>query len=425
MIRDTTDRLRNLLKTEAATLSKSAQTTAYVDSVDFRLTKEGDPVELLRNLTLAVQYGGRSEDISVIGTGTQSAVIIGILELCLRHRHRRGVRLFAVEEPELFLHPHAQRHVAALLRRISDEKDGQVIVTTHSPSVLSHLDILDVVRVDRDDSKATRLSRVPQSFGGLDKAERLLRPEACEMLFADRVVLVEGPSEVELLPRLASLVTMSLGSGNCDFDRLNTSVFSVGGKDRFVPYVELLEALKIEWRIICDADALHGSALDGLKRKFGINPNDNFEQQRAALRGCGIAVLRDGEIEDYYPQEALAAISGCLSTDVPREIDSHRVILDKPGSIQIVRTVVVDNADAIGAGPRERLPKLVEAWHSQAISKIRAGGRATEQRKTSEAIAVWLKKPKPAIAQEVARWIAAQSVVPEKLARLIQWATAK
>ncbi|PIS38410.1 MAG: hypothetical protein COT35_00940 [Nitrospirae bacterium CG08_land_8_20_14_0_20_52_24] len=421
-IRDATNKLRNVLKTEAETLSQSAQTTAYVDSVDFQLTREGDPAELLRNLSLSIQYGGRSEDISDIGTGTQSAVIIGILELCLRHRHRRGIRLFAVEEPELFLHPHAQRHVAMLLRRIADEEGSQVILTTHSPSVLSDLDIIDVVRVDRDTSKATRCSRVPDDFTGLSQAERLLGPEACEMLFADRVVLVEGPSEVELLPRLAPHVKTKAGDRNCDFDRLNVSIFSVGGKTHFSPYVELLESLNIEWRIICDSDALSGSALDGFKKRFGINTSEDIEKQREALLRHGIAVLGHGEIEDYYPHEALAVIAGCLVTDVSKEIERHRIILDMPTSLEIVRAVVMDNTEAITYTKKERLPKLAEVWHSQAVEKIRSGGSVERRRKTSDAVAEWLKRPKPAIAQEVARWIVAHWEVPERLARLIQWA---
>ena len=104
LIDNASQQLRAILKEEAATLTKSAKTTAYVDEIDFQLTKDGNPLELLRNLSLAVSYGSRTEDISLSGTGTQSAVIIGVLELCLRHRTRHGIRLFVVEEPELFLH---------------------------------------------------------------------------------------------------------------------------------------------------------------------------------------------------------------------------------------------------------------------------------------------------------------------------------
>ena len=189
MIAETSAKMQEVLQKEADTLSAAAQCTAYVDEVAFRFTKDGNPTELLRNLSLAVTFAGRTDDISAVGTGTQSAVIIGVLELCLRHKARRGVRLFVIEEPELFLHPHAQRYVARLLRRIAQEEKSYVLITTHSPSVLADTDLLDVIRVDRDADGGTGCRRVPPEFPGLEKAERILTSETCEMMFADRVVL--------------------------------------------------------------------------------------------------------------------------------------------------------------------------------------------------------------------------------------------
>jgi len=182
IIKQATDQLRVLLRTEAESLSKAAKTTAYVDKIDFQLTKEGSPVELLRNLTLAVSSGGRTEDIPQIGTGTQSAVMIGMLELCLRHRTSSGLRLFVVEEPELFLHPHSQRHVASLLRRIAAENSSYIIVTTHSPAILADNDIRDVIRVGRD-AAGTRCRRLPPDYSELDKSEQILTTQTCEMFF--------------------------------------------------------------------------------------------------------------------------------------------------------------------------------------------------------------------------------------------------
>ena len=119
-----------------------------------------------------------------IGTGTQSAVMIGMLELCLRHRTSSGLRLFVVEEPELFLHPHSQRHVASLLRRIAAENSSYIIVTTHSPAILADNDIRDVIRVGRD-AAGPRCRRLPPDYSELDKSEQILTMP-CEMFFAER-----------------------------------------------------------------------------------------------------------------------------------------------------------------------------------------------------------------------------------------------
>ena len=162
IIKQATVQLRVLLRTEAESLSKAAKTTAYVDKIDFQLTKAG----------------------MQIGTGTQSAVMIGMLELCLRHRTSSGLRLFVVEEPELFLHPHSQRHVASLLRRIAAENSSYVIVTTHSPAILADNDIRDVIRVGRD-AAGPRCRRLPPDYSELDKSEQILTMP-CEMFFAER-----------------------------------------------------------------------------------------------------------------------------------------------------------------------------------------------------------------------------------------------
>jgi predicted ATP-dependent endonuclease of OLD family len=69
-----------------------------------------------------------------------------------------------------------------------------VILTTHSTYIVSDSDLLDIVRVDRDDLGNTRCLRLPDDYQGLEQSERILSAENAEAIFADRVVLVEGPS---------------------------------------------------------------------------------------------------------------------------------------------------------------------------------------------------------------------------------------
>src|SRR5690606_27942929 len=48
-------------------------------------------------------------------------------------RKRSDSVIFAVEEPELFLHPHAQRRLFQALRGIAAVPEHQVMLCTHSP----------------------------------------------------------------------------------------------------------------------------------------------------------------------------------------------------------------------------------------------------------------------------------------------------
>jgi hypothetical protein len=58
-------------------LLSDARVVGYVDDISFQLTKEVNPVELLRNLEIVVTDSGRTISLERLGTGTQSAVIIG------------------------------------------------------------------------------------------------------------------------------------------------------------------------------------------------------------------------------------------------------------------------------------------------------------------------------------------------------------
>lgn len=422
LISDATAHLQSILKAEADTLTESARTTAFVDSIDFQLTKDGNPLDLLRNLSLAVSYGSRTEDISQSGTGTQSAVIIGVLELCLRHRSRTGIRLFAVEEPELFLHPHAQRYVADLLRKLGHDPSSQVILTTHSSSILTKTDMLDVIRVDRDKLGATRCVRIDSTPTELATWERYLDADTCEIFFADRVILVEGPSEAILFPRIARHVTGGDGR-TCELDRHNISIVQVGGKEKFHVYAGLLDQLGVEWRIVADRDAVAGETLSTFKRTARISPTDEFADQCRGLATAGIAVLSKGEIEDYYPETVIGEIAGCPADDVAQQILQRRLEFEEPTTRQLVETVIREHLDEIVKTKEERLHKVVSRWYDQSLQSLRDGGAVGQvERKTGDILCRWLKTSKPELAQKVAQWIDADpSRLPNVVKRLSLW----
>jgi energy-coupling factor transporter ATP-binding protein EcfA2 len=328
-----------------------------------------------------------------------------------------------VEEPELFLHPHAQRHVASLLRSIAEEKNSQVILTTHSSAALVNADVLDVIRIDRGNNGGTRCLRLPKDYSELEKLQRILTSETCEMLFADRVVLVEGPSEAICLPRISRILCAGADAGKYSFDRRNISIINVGGKEHLKAYSKLLDDFRIEWRIITDRDALRGNTLDSYKEKAGLAGSENDDQQIDKLRDYGVAVLRKGEIEDYYPHEALAAIKGCTVGEVPKEIEKHRQDWDEPSLFTLIETIFSNNRKEITEVEGPRFRKILKRCYDNALEQLRENGTFTKQsRKTGNTIANWLKLPKPIIALRVSQWMEENpEKVPDSLQRLTKW----
>lgn len=79
--------------------------------------------------------------IQKMGAGTRSLAILSILTLIMRKRNRG---ILALEEPETFLFPHAQRRVIDECLNLAD----QTFITTHSPYVLERIPAKGVGRVD-------------------------------------------------------------------------------------------------------------------------------------------------------------------------------------------------------------------------------------------------------------------------------------
>lgn len=158
------------------------------------------------------------------------------------------VSIVCIEEPEAYLHPHQQRELAAYLGQMLN---SQVILTSHSPFIVSEFSPNSIIRLYKDKNNQTNVASdgcsvaIEAGFEGLGYRMSVLPAEA---FFADYVILVEGPSEEMLYRTLASQIGI-------DLDRLNISVLCVNGVD-FVTYVKILEAMEIRWSIRTDNDEI-------------------------------------------------------------------------------------------------------------------------------------------------------------------------
>lgn len=155
------------------------------------------------------------------------------------------VVLFAVEEPEAHLHPHQQRRLA---QYISSGLDEQMLMTTHSPQIISNF----------YDGRILRLSTLPGQSGtmargceatvdiALEHFGYRLNSITAELFFCRGVFLVEGVSEKIFYTALS-------GSLDIDLDRKNLSIISVEGVG-FKRYVQVCIALGIPFVLRTDND---------------------------------------------------------------------------------------------------------------------------------------------------------------------------
>lgn len=154
--------------------------------------------------------------------------------------------VFAVEEPENHVAPHHLGRITSLLRRLSDDPRSQVILSSHSPSILSRIEPKEV-RHHRLDVK-TRCAVVkeltmPKDASAFQYVREAVRAYP-ELYFSKAVLLGEGDSEEIVLPRLAV-------AGDFPLDRNLVSLVPLGGRhvnyfwdllyDLDIPFVTLLD----------------------------------------------------------------------------------------------------------------------------------------------------------------------------------------
>jgi|APMI01.1.fsa_nt_gi putative ATP-dependent endonuclease of OLD family len=110
------------------------------------------------------------------GTGLRGVVLVAMLRY-LAEQSRRSL-IFAVEEPEAFLHPAAQESVMSELENLASRVDVTLMVTTHSPHVISRRPDAVIFEVGKD---AGGRSSIPRRAAGDDQRAPLL-----EALYGDQ-----------------------------------------------------------------------------------------------------------------------------------------------------------------------------------------------------------------------------------------------
>ncbi len=207
--------------------------------------------------------------------------------------------LILVDEPELHLHPRWQRIFMSLFRDLSPERNNQFLVATHSPVFVSPDTIHNIVRLHRPDGKGSHKVSL-RDVTDLPASKQLVRMINSQnnerMFFADRVVLVEGPSDRLVLGSLIERATERFK------DNRAVEVIEVGGKNNFGGYQKLLTALETPWTVVADRDHIEEVGSEAARNCFEVDT----ESQAKSL-------LDDKKSLDR--KSLVSAIRKCLDDD--------------------------------------------------------------------------------------------------------------
>lgn len=137
------------------------------------------------------------------GEGRKKLLAYSVYDILSEENKERKINLFLIEEPENHLHKSMQLALSQIL--FTDSKYTYLFVTTHSPFILVEMDNVNLVRIysERKTYSVSTFYEVPDIY---KKNKKMLNRCLSEAIFANKVLLVEGPSEYALFDKVLSVV---------------------------------------------------------------------------------------------------------------------------------------------------------------------------------------------------------------------------
>lgn len=230
--------------------------------------------DLLFALRLIVGVGAIKIPISNNGLGCNNLLYIALVLSKIQIESKssyygENAKVFpilAIEEPEAHLHPSMQFKLLKFLKE-NVNKEGkvrQLFVTTHSTHITSAAELDNIICLYNGLDGKAKVGYPGKAFGKHVKSKnyvkRFLDATKSNMLFADRIMMVEGLSEQLLIPCLAGYSKKDDKVTNED-ELINQHVCTVSVDSRtFKHFLRLYSyssdnLYAIEKRVVCITDA--------------------------------------------------------------------------------------------------------------------------------------------------------------------------
>ena len=363
--------------------------------IDVKVHLEMPTVEdLFKKASVKTVEAGSVRDVETLGHGTQRSIQMALLRglsiLSIEAAQHRTT-LLLVEEPELFLHPHAVELSKSALKRLADS-GYQVIVVTHSPFVVDRDTIADTVLIRKDEERGTYANRTLK-----EQVEALLQDSdaqwdtlfslsnSSQFLFSERVLLVEGKTERQLVPELYKHLT----GQTLLTDRV--AVVPVDGVESLLRTMQILDAIGLQAQAIADLDFAFGAAAHaGITAPSTVEGmKDLFRTQQARydylLRDDGLPKKGNGRAA-HEVYELIASIPEAqpLIEQATDSLMQHQVWIWKRGTIEshlglqgkghrhsteLMRKLKNDGLDAAVEDPQS-IKDLIERITSTASTEV-------------------------------------------------------
>ena len=280
---------------------------------------------LYSNMIPYIKYEKDEQLYPTSGEGRKKLLGYTIYDILADDSKDEKINIFLIEEPENHLHKSLQIMLSKLL--FTDEKYNYLFLTTHSPYILYDMDDINLVRIYNDNkiNSKSMFYKIPKEY---KTKKELLNKDISEAIFMDRVLLVEGISELKLFQRILSEIKPY-------YEIKGGYVLLVRGIS-FEMYYDILKGLYIKVIIKTDND-LRRNDSDGKFSVLGLSRVNKYSKKNNSILKLPTNRIDENSVEskkELYNEhkkllEQIQKESGIYLSKVDLENDLDEVIHNK------------------------------------------------------------------------------------------------
>ncbi len=266
--------------------------------------------------------------IEELGDGNKNLILFALIRSYAKNFKKEAQGILAIEEPEIYLHPQARRHLYSVFKEIVKDSNIQVIITTHSASFINTEEFHQIGLVSKCSIEGTKVKVVKkEDLAGFCQSTGVPKERTSaenisefysttsnyrlnEAFFAKFLILAEGETEEMAIP-----IYLEKAGIKCDYSGI--SVIGVGGKNQIPKYWRLFKKFHLPLLVIFDNDNSpdKGQSNKNLAICFNCNESD-------IINGCDVYKQIEAKKQNVFEQY-LIILEKDFETAIKKDLEKY------------------------------------------------------------------------------------------------------